>query len=1744
MAKSTKTATPTNYSTELNTVKKGMNTDVHLINSNGQSYTYALNAVMESFDGENFIIQNESSSVLKIKFPEGFCPIGIKHIYEQYRVLYFLVNSSTGESLIAESMCNSYIDKTDRTIECSTNDGCHIKYNEENFPLEDLQQKELCKLDVVVKDKCFNFNKNYPVDIEYRITDCGVNLYFTDNFNDRRYLYLENENFDSSKPLKVKQEFYSTLENEFDDCGNNLYSDKIDCNKLNYNRCYEKPCICFNSVSTTGSLKEGVYQFFTSYSDKFGNELTNYSPATQNIPIYENKIKFNTNLETSKALTIDVKNLDKTSFSHFNLVVAETIDNFTEFKLVGTFPLTKNVDENFYRYTYTGNDSTLKKLDYNDIFFRRPFYDKAKSVTKANDTLFYAGLEEYEKLNLQQAANDVKLYWQTVALTEAVYSKERNNFSYRGYQRDEVYSFGIVFEYCDGYETPAFHIPGPSEQYFFNKYGLNVKTVVNNDDVIKQSDCAESRDEYWQVYNTGKVIESLSDRDDSNLKCEDASCWEAGDFAYWESEEYYPNDKEIWGNLCNKPIRHHKFPDSCVTHIHNNDCAIGTSFEVSNIVYPIGVKVDHVSVSNALNSIVAKGLITEEQKAKIHSYRIVRGNRSSDKSIVAKGLLYDVWQYEKDDKTLYYPNYPYNDLNNDHFISPTDKTYDEKKGISLINLPNQSKVTTDLQSKFEASGRYTFHSPDTHFFSPALGTILKLETVEYGKSEGYFTESLKQAEYKRLSFFARLLAFGIGIAAALSATTEKDCVTYTIKSNSKESGTNKQDAHKIKTRGRVKRNVPIISDTVLGQTVFTNRKKWFKVNTDDNVPEIEGSTKNETDYSTCIANKTFDKTTGKVITSDENEIMSSAASDVNACKDVDDTENKVIESYTRTTCTGKPYQLMSALSNNNLMKNVNKVLGGIGQGMSRLLLGSQEMNIAINTMKSLIPYKNYTIQYHSVGRYNNYVCVPNDLGFKQRNINNIEYLTPDRQTVNDTPNLTTVINNWHRESSVYIKYDDGVKFKFPHHINTTCVGDDNSRVTMDQLSLKDLDKKFNRDIASYYATIKNILPDQYGKVNSISYLETSSCSIKLDEELDCKDYLFGGDTFINRFALKRKLPFFIQDRFKFENDSDVKYSKLGNVGFPNYYIDTQNTLLEDLSSSSIVSFLNPVGLLDEIVGLEKSRLDAKTSKLFYQNGYVPLFSYGTPYFLVESDVNVDYRNAQDNKENDYYPHQTDLDFWYQKENVDIRHDNTYHYNKTYSKQNRESFIKTDTRTSEDLRSCKIKHPTRIIYSDLQYTKEDNFDNWLVFKANSFFDTSFTGGNIVSVDGIESDKVLVRAERQLSIFNAYNLIPTDQENIQVGTGGIFKSRPKEFSVTDLGYTGTQHKAIIHTEFGHVWVDAKRGNVFNLAPNAKGLDEISKNGKKNWFRENLPFHLLKAFPEMEDCILDNTFGLGGLILGYDRRFSRFLLTKKDYKLINTDVTFNKETNTFHLGDEIVSVKDRRYFCDASWTMSYNFYTKSWVSYHSYKPLYYNYYIDTFDSVYEEGVEEHLLTNKSYQVFKGKRHPFIIEFPTKASINNSYPVCIEYKLESIRYHNDCDTFYNCNINFNKAYIFNKKQNSGLLELVQKDENDLSQITNLPEFKFDRTKIKITNSENIWKLNDFYDLTHSHKNNIPVWLHNCAKDNKIINVDVINYYKPDCDKERLRAEVLNTRLINDMYSNYKLIFSFSKPEKIKSYR
>lgn len=1173
-----------------------------------------------------------------------------------------------------------------------------------------------------------------------------------------------------------------------------------------------------------------------------------------------------------------------------------------------------------------------------------------------------------------------------------------------------------------------------------------------------QSSLTTCQKQRWEIYNTG----TLEGGDLEIYKECEETCYQYGNFAYWESTERYPNKPEIWGDLCGMPIRHHKYPDSVITHIHDNQNG-DLNYETNNVVYPIGVKVDHDSVRAAIVDAVADGVITQAEADSIVGYRIVRGNRFQNKSIVAKGLLYDVNQYRRksggnffDNQNIYFANYPYNDVRSNPFITDDFRNYDDHNKEKGADLP------------FIPSKRYTFHSPDTHFSEPTIGTKLKLETVEYGMSEGYFTKSKKQARQKFLSNTSYSIAFTAGIIAALMRTEEKEIKEYTVK------GT-------------------IVSGMGLASGVFGPFLPYQTGTGAAIIPESVLDT---------IVN-------------------AQKSASINAATEV-----------TTRTVQGKYKDWINpvylAVKKPLLLPLYPLMLLNYASGFLSTVI--QEAQIIIDLIESLTPFRDWTVQHHSVGNYNAYSTVPNNVGSKVRSIISSRYMKGENSIISEpsdsNPNqyVGVKVNNWNRESSVYLKYQ-GSEFDDAGTLSGVA---DLSRYTLEDADLNcALDKRAYKPISAYYAAIKNYVPDQYGNIYNISYVSTESCMFDINTSNDDCRGVYGGDTYINRFALKIKVPYFLADTFRLPDGTDFNFADYPNLAVPRHYYNSTLGLASEFDNlSDILSLVTPAGIAT-FLGRPKSVRDCSTNKFFYQNGYIYTYHYGIPNFFVESDVNVDYRHGENLKEKAFYPVQSDLDFWLQQENVPINEDNTYFYNSIYSKQNNENPIIVDGPSFEPNRDCLASFPNGIIYA--------TDSQWLIYKQNNFFEFPLNKGRIVSIEGIENDTVLVRTTNSTSVFKSVLRTVVDGQTTQVGNGGVFSNPPQEFAETTLGYSGTQHKAILHTEFGHIWADAKRGQVFNVAPGASSMDEISKDGKRAWFKENLPFQIKRDFPAIDDTDLDNNLLGLGLCMAFDKRKSRMLLTKLDYKIKNKNVLYNPVTKVFTLNDQVIKLGDKRYFTDKSWTISYNFLSKSWTGYYSFKPNYYLDFIDHFGAGVDSGLWLHNMTNSSFQVFFGKLYPFIFEPILKFEGGLQQLNSLEFDTEVRRYSNEFDYTLKKKIpGVNKMVIYNDGYASGLLELHISDKNDLSKSGKYPIIGLDNWGVEVTPVNFKWRVNYFFNLLRDNSE-LPIWYYKGNNAEKDLNKLAFNYRKDELSLASIKGQWFKVRMINDKWSNYKILHKFT---------
>lgn len=813
----------------------------------------------------------------------------------------------------------------------------------------------------------------------------------------------------------------------------------------------------------------------------------------------------------------------------------------------------------------------------------------------------------------------------------------------------------------------------------------------------------------------------------------------------------------------------------------------------------------------------------------------------------------------------------------------------------------------------------------------------------------------------------------------------------------------------------------------------------------------------------------------------------------------------------------------------------------------------------LDILKNIAPALNYGWQFNSVGKYTESIGIPNE-GNKIRTIINGAYLSSNYESV-DKEN----INNYQRESSVYIKLADSLPA--PNTIDG--VPEDQSRYTIAECT--NPGNYVERDISSYYGAIKRVFPDQYGKINSYESIDTGYYQ-KIDLNVINPEYpvIFGGDTFINRFGVKRKLPFFLDNTVSKSNQTDIALNLLGNVGYPIYFYSTNQidatinldginnmisiltdfdfgTIAGNIVTGGVRPLLAGMGIMLRIfqgylavLGVNNVNLDCYSEENLNEVGKAYLFAYGISYFYVESAINVDYRQATNEKEGNFYPNVgTNVpDEWLQESRVSIAFDNTYSYNISYSKQIKEILFTHLRADFDPNKRCLYEFPNRVIYSQ-KASLEETKNNWLVYRPVSYFDFPKNYGLLVAIDGLEDRKVLVRFENKSLLYNVYQTVDTSTGTGYLGNPLMFSQPPVDFAETDIGYNGSQHKFILRTEYGHITVDSERGQIFLYRGNQ--VKDISANGMEKWFGENLPFVLRQYFPLAD---IDNTYNGAGICGVYDNKYSRLLLTKRDYQPIVTGIVYNSVTGEYSIGDVVVSLDDSKYFCNVSWTVSFSFITQSWTSFHSYIPNYYIAASGTFDTGLNNStpaIWKHN-TGITFQRFYGKIEDYIIEYPLSFSSSEEIVGSFTDTTQVLQYtSSDVYSETDNNTWFNRAVIYNKTQCTGYLDLLPRPERDLSAYFRYPVFGTDSKSILFSKKDGGFSFNTFWDIVRIPGR--PFFNRPCSIPSldKVFDVN-LDYTQRSHMKGRIRGRECRVRLIYNQSDNYKFISQFTVTETQKS--
>jgi hypothetical protein len=714
--KSNKKSNPNSTSsTEVNLFTKGMSKDVNASFQGKETWYHAINAYNNSVDGDVGVIGNEPANLECAKIP--YTIIGTIH--------------KQGDEW--------YIFSTDDV-------------NSEIGLFNDSE----CAYTTIVNAPCLSFNRKYLITGASKENfDCTWQVYWDDNLNPSRTLNVDDIPWiqtDISTPGSPCKEYQDTI--------------NLDCEKIRLAPLVKTPCVKLTKAQDGGQIVNGSYQAFIAYALN-GQKVTDYIGISNIQSLFDHS-------EFAGSLNITIENLDQ-RFEEFELVILSNTKNQYVAKRIGLYSTAQTADPSQTSLlpkviSLDFIDPALTSTPFPILFKKSPAYEKSEAMYVVNDWLIRQGPTEQFDFNYQPIANLIKTEWVVAQYPASYYFKGGNKTSF---MRDEQYAFFIRWIYNTGERSASYHIPGrpPRTTTSFPIPGSNqFGEPINETDDAAGINCFPTEMNF-QAYNTATILTS-----NTNIPIGDGGTIIAtGDMGYWESTERYPATKpEIWDStyinpntgvnladttdtrydLCGQPIRHHKMPTEELSPFLHLSTTDGQNIRILGVQFK-NIKRPKYNDGSYIENIVG--------------YEVLRGSREGAKSILAKGIFRNMREYTiPDAEDLIggnvqgiYPNYPYNDLDDDQYFQN-----DRVKTIGCHGYNDSIFTYAPLQGYRQDA--FTFHSPELMFKRPFLSAReTRIYGTLHGQAEGQFIPSEKHPKNKLIRNGAIIIASIIGVGYAL-----------------------------------------------------------------------------------------------------------------------------------------------------------------------------------------------------------------------------------------------------------------------------------------------------------------------------------------------------------------------------------------------------------------------------------------------------------------------------------------------------------------------------------------------------------------------------------------------------------------------------------------------------------------------------------------------------------------------------------------------------------------------------------------------------------------------------------------------------------------------------------------------------------------------------------------------------------------------------------------------------------------
>ena len=1265
-------------SEESKTFDKSLNTDINDFHLPKNEWSRGRIVINNSITGDLGKLGNEPANLSCVSAPYPI--IGFIHIIEDKWAVYSTDNINSEIGLFIESNC-----------------GTMLPANQ-----------------YIVNDKCLKFNQdNLIKGVSRSTSDCTYKLYWDDGINPSRNLDIDVTRPDNNYPflplpappnttnintpvpyIQTCVDSNGSLPGGCIICSN---TPALDCNKLRLALFINPICSRVEKGVPGGNLLNGSYFVVMAYAVKSQKISDWYVSNIQGLFEHNN---------SATSLDVFIDSIDP-RYDEVIIGVGKVVNAQTVVRQAGIYSTRQT------RFSFDTIFDTWPSIPIEQLPIMTPIMDKSDAMYNVGDYLIRVGPTSKEDFNYQPLANQIVAKWQSVQYPADYYHKGNN---LTGYMRDEVYSFFIQYEYDTGDKSNEYHIPGrPARQgtlFTTPAYPTSVPAFpITSGELMLLAPTGNTftPGPFWETYNT--AILGTSFPVGTNLAPDGiGSIIQEGYMGYWESSEFYPDKTpQIWNandpshpwtavtsvpypgtlpsgyDLCGTPIRHHKFPEDTLGSNLALNSPGGANIRI------MGVKFENIKAPRDNNGNLIPGII---------GYRILRGSRNGNKTIIAKGIINNMHRYDipgSGGKQGLYPNYPYNDLRNDPFLLNVPS-----KTASCITTPggienaNTNTNLTPFSYTPGAAGDYmqyndfkqdyfTFHSPDTNFNNPFLAAKeFRIYGNASGKVVGKFDLSEKHPQEKLISDFVFLLSSIAGIGyAVLQLNGERS----TSKKRPKYQGMSFEEVYFTKNTYDLTDKVDLKGTTTVGPITYAGTAPYLMSSTTTaGTNNFSGSNTGSTTGTTTLDTPLPTGTRASPANTDLPTLFTTLnlgyadytpynLSMVNflpltqAITGLQATDSTLSTTQTTAQATTQVNPAISGTEENIDQKdgaqNRTPTLLNVFQAIPTFMnYFSQGTDSFMRLIRAMLKYRDFAVRYHSHGFYDN-LTGRNPATFRTELVDQ-QYINPEILQLNNTYK----VNNLYRQRSVVLqttrlipdpivvdrtRYTASELSPVPQSIQELCNFTVTDGTTIDGAS--------GQTCSSWYGALKVRIDNQYGQLNNIVSIPVSPCFIPITFAAgtffpaggivpgkgDSTTVLFGGDVYVNRYTEKNTFLFFYDWLYGQPNGTQFNYKQHQMLPYPKYWADFSEFQTNDFTASVFSWITTPIAgnpsslvlpsayyVLDGNTCTNNIAMTILTSFQFDAKGWFYLFNSGVRDFFVESEINVAYRDYGEPQDQRFY----------------------------------------------------------------------------------------------------------------------------------------------------------------------------------------------------------------------------------------------------------------------------------------------------------------------------------------------------------------------------------------------------------------------------------------------------------------------------------------------------------------------------